>query len=154
MTEEFIKEDIQIPDALAKEINLRIVRAMRVNIMWAMKKHKNGESYAMANQTDVAIKAWLMTQMRHGCGPREAIEMFMEFLTECVLPDFVNIPQIKPEVMAEIRERAENPEQAIIQQVNDMLVDAGLSPIVCAGTLDEIIEQLNGLRDSQGKTKQ
>jgi len=146
---------VQVPGKVAKEINTRAVRTMRVNMEYANKLHDSGFEYAMSNHADVAISAWLLFQMQKaGFTPREAISCFMEFLCGSVLPSFINIPMIRKQVEKEVLKGAGRDEPPVISQVNDMLKQQGLEPLIVAGSLTEIVEQLQALIEAEGETRQ
>lgn len=149
---------IEVPHKIGQEINTRAVRALRVNVKHAKGLCEDGEEYAMSNNVDVALRAWMLWQItQKHVNVRDSIECVMNLIVDSILPNFVARSPIKEMVIAEMsmaKKESKGVEQDILEQVNEMLTEAGLHPIICGGTLDEIIEQLSGLRDSEGETKQ
>ena len=146
---------VRVPDKVAKEINTRAIHTLRANTNHANTLHESGLEFAMSNHADVAINSWLLYQMQKaGFTPREAISCFMEFLCGSVLPSFINIPMIRKQVEKEVLKGAGRDEPPVISQVNDMLKQQGLEPLIVAGSLTEIVEQLQALIEAEGKTRQ
>lgn len=147
---------LQVPKEIADEIHQRGIRALRVNTMHAGKLHKQGAEYAISSHLDNALSAWLLTQMGvNGATPREAIECLMEMIIEHLLPAFLQMPPVRAAVLKDIDNfTAQGKDTSILSQINELLVDNEMQPIVVGGTLEEIIEQLQGLLQSQKETKQ
>jgi hypothetical protein len=153
------RQTVNVPQKIAREINNRTVSAMRVNVLHATKLHEQGADYATANHLDVALNAWLLTQMAaHGASPREAIECVMELIIEHLLPQWLNLPSVREAAILEAAQmeqhREETGESNILTQINALLKDSDIEPILVGGTLEEIIEQLQGLLDSEKATVQ
>jgi hypothetical protein len=159
MNEGTEKGTITVPREIAEEIHNRCVRALRVNTLHAKKLHEQGGDYATANHLDVALSAWLLTQMAaHGASPREAIECVMELIIEHLLPSWLDLPPVKAAAIEEMNAMKQHEEETgesnILAQINELLKGSNIEPILVGGTLEEIIEQLQGLLDSEGETVQ
>lgn len=153
--EKFEKGILSVPKEISDEINMRCIRAHRVNTMYAVKLHPDGGEYAISNSLDNSISAWLLYQMKaNDASPREAIEGLMELVVECLLPNFINIPEVTLAAKKEVAKQEASGESSVLSQVNELLRNHDMEPIVVGGTLDEIIEQLTGLRDADGETLQ
>lgn len=148
-------EQLSIPRQIADEINLRSVNAMRVNVGHAGKLHEHGEEYCISNHLDIAIRGWLMYHVVHkGLTPSGAMKSFVAFTVEAVFPHFLAGEGIKEQLETEIAEEPEDNDAAILSRVNELLQEHGMEPIIVAGSLPEIIEQLQGMDEAEGQTKQ
>ena len=152
----FEKSILSVPPKVAEAIHSRCVNTSRQNMAIANKLHEFGGEFAMSNNLDNALCAWMLLAMtKNGATPREAIEQAMELITESIFPRFINIPMVREMAIKEMAAQKDTGESAVMSQVNDMLRNAGYEPLIVAGdSIDEIIDQLVGLRDSQGETKQ
>lgn len=152
--EDIKRSFVEVPQKIAEKLNKRTVDALRINTNFAKTLHEDGGEWAIANNVDIGIRAWLMFNMRdENLSPREALEAFMELLCGCILPRFLDDPLIRQYIEKEIKN--ENGKEAtVLKQVNDIMAEAGMTPIIAAGSLQEIIEQLQGLQESESETKQ
>ena len=93
--EKLEKGVLTVPKEIAEEINIRAIRAQRVNTMHAMKLHEQGGEFAITNNLDNAMSGWLLYQMKaNDATARESIECLVELVVESLLPNFIRIPQI------------------------------------------------------------
>jgi hypothetical protein len=153
------RQAINVPQKVAQEIHMRCINALRVNTLHASKLHEQGGDYAVTSHLDNALGAWLLTQMKlHGATPRESIECGMELIIEHLLPAWLNLPVVKAAAIEEMKtvkqHEEETGESNILAQINALLKDSDIEPILVGGTLEEIIEQLQGLLDSEKATVQ
>ena len=121
----------EIPAAMFKEINLRNVKALETNVFHAETLHERGGITCLYDNLTVAAKAVLLARIdMHSCTPLESIGVLIEFLTDVAIPSFLNIPEVKK------------------------TMDGDPEILEFVGSLEEIIEQLQGLQDAEKETLQ
>jgi hypothetical protein len=141
---------IQLPDKIAQQINNKMVNALRVNSGFANELHEHGLAFSMSNSMSLAVRGYLLYQMGMGASPKQAIDHMMQTLTGIILPQFIEIPH----VMEQAKKAERDDDDTVLAQINDLLADHGMTPILVGGTLEEIVEQLQGLLESEGETVQ
>ena len=144
---------LDVPKAVAKDVNKRAVDALRINIEYAATLDERGEQYAWANTVDVSVRGWLMMMMEHNnFTATQSLECFMELLTESVIPAFLKTDF----VMADILKEGVVPKADPMSKVDAALREAGFERefMLEGDSIDDIIAHLTDLRDSQNATKQ
>jgi hypothetical protein len=144
-------EIIEIPMKIARKINNRCVDAMRINAEHANTLHERGEEFAISNACDTAIKAYLLHIMEQDFTPTESIECFMTLLAQIILPSFGDIPHVREQILKTERP---NKDSTVLAEINQMLRDNDMEPVMVGGTLEEIIDQLRGMLEAESQTKQ
>ena len=149
------KDDIDFPEKLIKELTFRAVDAMRINVGYAKSKHEHGEEWAMSNNADLAVRAWLMSHVALGdYTPREAMQEFVEFASDVIFPAFLDTPGMEAEVQKDRDDMRDEVDDTVRDVLTDILGD-DVTPIVAHGdSLDEIITKLVEMRDAQKETLQ
>lgn len=140
------KEQIELPHEIAKEIRVRSAKANEVNIKHATTLHEHGGDFALYVMLEHAVRVWFHHHVAEGSGPMETIEALMDTVKDNIL-DY-GIDDV-------LKSGALTPEAAALEGVKGLMESQGLETVgVASGSLDEIIEQLEGMRDAEGETKQ